>query len=576
MAARLTAYLVALIVGATFIAGLIVGAQRDDDGPVDLIVVNGRVYTPDGSGDAAEAVAVQGNRILLVGSTREVHRLRRAQTVVIDAKGGAILPGFDDAHAHLLAGGLALSQLDLAAARTSGEIEDAVRLWAGTHPEQEWVLGRGWRYDAFAGGLPTRQLLDQLVPDRPAYLLSADGHTGWANSRALKLAGITRRSTPPANGTIVKDTRGEPTGVLRASAMSLVNAVMPQPDRDDRLAALRAAIAEAHRNGVTSVQNMSGSPDELQLYDELRRAGDLDLRVYPAITVSADVPSDELDRLEQLRDRYANDPVLKMGAVTLTVDGAISAQTAAMLEPYGTDHGDTGSPLVNAERLNRLVAELDRRGWQVVLHAAGDRAVRMGLDAFEHAAAENAAPSRGRRHRIEHVENVDPADMPRFARLGVTASMQPSRGSPDAASIALWTTQLGAERAARVFAYGSIARAGGEVVFGSDWPAAVLSPLLGIHVGVNRMTPDGEPEGGWQRQERISLPEALDAYTRTAAWASYDEHRKGTLARDMLADLVVLSKDIFTLPASRLAEAAVEVTIFDGRVVFQRSSATDD
>jgi predicted amidohydrolase YtcJ len=345
--------------------------------------------------------------------------------------------------------------------------------------------------------------------------------------------------------------------VLEDGAVSLMTAIMPKPDRADQIAALRAAITEAHRRGVTSVQNLSATVDELALYDELRRDGDLDLRVYAALSARADQSADDLDRLEQLRARYANDPVLKTGAMTLSIDGA-------------------SDPLVGAADLNRLVAELDRRGWQIMIHAASDRAVRLALDAFERAAAQNPAPARGRRHRIEHVETVDPADVPRFARLGVTASMQPYRGSPEASQVAAWASAAGADRVAPAWPYGSIARAGGEIAFGSDWPVVAMNPLLGIHVAVTRTTPDGEPDGGWQPAERLTLQDAVDAYTRNAAWASFDEHRKGTLARDMLADLVVLSKDIFALPASRLAEAAVEVTIFDGRVVFQRSSATDD
>jgi predicted amidohydrolase YtcJ len=571
MAARLTAYLVAFIVGTTFIAGLIVGAQRDDEGPVDLIVVNGRVYTPDESGDAAEAVAIQGNKILLVGSTREVGRLRRAQTVVIDAKGGAIVPGFEDAHAHMLAGGLALNEIDLRDARTVTEIEDIVRVWAAVHPERDWVTGRGWDADAFGDGLPTRQLLDQLVPDRPAVLLSRDGESAWLNSQALQLASVNRRSESPAHGVIVKDARGEPTGVLRGEALALVTAAMPQLDRADQLAALRAAITEAHRRGVTSIQNAGGATDELALYDELRRQGELDVRVYAAVSASAPLSADDLERLEQLRAKYDNDPVLKFGAVKLVLDGRTAADTASML-----DRADSAEPRIAAAELDRVVAELDRRGFQIMIHAAGDRAVRMALDAFENAAAQNPAPARGRRHRIEHAEAIDPDDLPRFRALGVMASMQPYHGSPDESVMARWSAGAANDPAPRAFGYGSITRAGGEVAFGSDWPAVALNPLLGLHVAVSRTTPEGEPAGGWQPGERLSLQDALDAYTRNAAWASFDEHRKGTIARDMLADLVVLSKDILTLPASRLAEATVEVTIFDGKVVFQRSSATDD
>lgn len=577
MAARLTAYLVAFIVGTTLIAGLIVGAQRDDGGPVDLIVLNGRVYTADGQGTMAEAVAVQGNKILHVGTSREVQRLRRPQTVVVDAHGGAVLPGFNDSHVHFLGGGLALSQVNLLDAKTESEIEEAIRDWAEAHPDREWVTGRGWYYEPFTGGLPTRQLLDTLVPDRPAYLTSYDGHTGWANSRALKLAGITRRTANPAHGIVVKDPRtGEPTGVLKEAAMGLMSSLLPKPTRADKVAAIRNATTEAHRRGVTSIQNASGSAEELEIYGDLREKRALDMRVYAALSARPEITGAELDAFDDLREKYADDPVFKTGAVKLMADGVIESHTAAMLEPYTNRPNVRGEPRMPAKELDRLVAELDKRGWQVMIHAIGDRAIRMSLDAFEHAAASNPPPARGRRHRIEHIETTDPADIPRFGRLGVIASMQPYHGLPDPAQMTVWRANIGEDRAARAWVYRSIARHQGVVAFGSDWPVVTIDPLLGLHVAVNRATPDGQPEGGWPAGERLSLEQALDAYTRGAAWASFDEHRKGSLARDMLADIVILTKDIFSLAPGRLAETDVAVTIFDGKIVYQRPTETDN
>ena len=576
MAARLTGYLVAFIVGITVIAGLIVGAQRDDAGPVDLIVVNGRVYTADGQATMAEAVAVQGNKILQVGTNREVQRLRRPQTVVLDARGGAVLPGFNDSHAHLLSGGLSMNQINLLDARTLPAIESAVRDWAAAHPDEPWIVGRGWLYEPFPGGLPTRQILDELIPDRPAYLTSYDGHTGWANSLALKLAGVTRRSKSPANGVIVKDARtGEPTGVLKEAAMSMMSPYLPKPTLEEKVAAVRSAILEAHRRGVTSVQTASGTAEELEIYDELRKTRALDLRVYAALSGKPELTTQELDAFDALRKKYADDPVFKAGAVKLMADGVIESHTAAMLEPYSNRTNASGEPRFTAEALDRLVAELDRRGWQVMIHAIGDRAIRMALDAFEHAAKANPLPARGRRHRIEHIETIDPADIPRFGRLGVIASMQPYHGLPDPAQIAVWRANIGDDRAARAWMYGSIAKKKGVLAFGSDWPVVAIDPLLGLHVAVNRATIEGEPEGGWIPSERLTVEQAVDAYTRGAAWASFDEHRKGSLARDMLADIVVLTKDIFGLPPQRIGEAEVAVTIFDGKVVYQRSTETN-
>lgn len=571
MAARLVAYIVACIVGVTLIAGLIVGAQREDDGAVDLIVVNARVYAGDGASELAEAVAVRGNKVIRVGTNSEIRRLRRAQTTVIDARGGAVLPGFNDAHAHFISGGLSLDQVSLLEARTLDEIKDTVRVWADAHPEREWITGRGWYYQPFTGGLPTRQLLDALVPDRPVYLTAYDGHTGWANTRALKLAGINRRTKNPANGTVVKDPRsGEPTGVLKESAMQLMRAAAPQPTREDKVAAIRAGLGEAHRNGVTSVQNAGGSPEDLDLYNDLRKRGELTLRVYQALSADASLTEADLDRLEQVRMRFADDPLLKTGAIKLMADGVIESHTAAMLEPYTNRPASKGHANFTPEQLNQVVAMLDRRGWQVMTHAIGDGAVRMALDAYEAAAKANPAPERGRRHRIEHIETIAAADIKRFGSLDVIASLQPLHALPSPAGGDVWSANIGPERAARAWVWNSIAKGGGKVAFGSDWPVVTIDPLVGLHVAVNRTTVDGLPEGGWLPAERLPLRRAIDAYTRTAAWASYDELRKGTLSRDMLADLVVLSDDIFSMKPGRITDARVVVTIVDGKVVYRR------
>jgi predicted amidohydrolase YtcJ len=571
MAARLTAYAVAFIVGVTIIAGLIVGAQREDDGAVDLIVINGKVYAADGSADLAEAVAVRGNKVVRVGSNREIQRLKRAQTVVVDARGGAVVPGFNDAHAHLISGGLSLDQISLDDAKTIDEIRDTIRVWSEAHPEREWITGRGWYYQPFNGAMPTRQMLDALVPDRPAYLIAYDGHTGWANSKALKAAGITRRTRPPANGVIVKDPRtGEPTGALKEAAMSLMAAAAPKPTDEDRLAAARAAIDEAHRYGITSVHDAGGAASDLDLYDRLRKRKELTLRIYQALRADATLTGAGLEELEQVRTRFADDPLLKTGAVKLIADGVIESHTAAMLEPYANRPASKGDARFTPAQLNQIVAMLDQRGWQVMTHAIGDSAVRMTLDAYQAAAQANPALERGRRHRIEHIETIDAADIPRFGKLGVIASMQPVHATPSPTPGDVWSVNIGEARAARGWMWHSITRAGGRLAFGSDWPVMTIDPLKGLHVAVTRTTPEGLPAGGWVPSERLPIRRAIDAYTKDAAWASFDELRKGMLARDMLADIVVLTDDIFSGPASRLTTTEVAVTIADGKVVYRR------
>jgi predicted amidohydrolase YtcJ len=571
MAARFTAYAVAFIVGVTVIAGLIVGAQREDDGPVDLIVINGQVYTGDRD-ELEEAVAVRGNKVIRVGSNREIQRLRRAQTTVIDAQGGAVLPGFNDAHAHLVSGGLSLDQVKLDDATSVDEIRDTIRAWAEAHPERQWITGRGWYYQPFNGTMPTRQMLDALVPDRPAYLVAYDGHTGWANTAALKAAGITRTTKNPAGGIIVKDPRtGEPTGALKETAMALMSKVAPQPTEEDRLAAISAAIDEAHRLGITSVQDAGGPAGDLELYDRLRRRNQLTLRIYQALRADASLTQAGVEELEQIRTRFADDPLLKTGAVKLVADGVIEAHTAAMLEPYA-NRAVKGDARFTPEQMTAIVGMLDRRGWQVMTHAIGDSAVRMTLDAYAAAARSNPLPPRGRRHRIEHIETIDPADIPRFGALGVIASFQPVHATPSPTPGDVWSTNIGDARAARGWLWNSIAKAKGPLAFGSDWPVMTFDPKMGLHVAVTRTTTEGLPKGGWIPTERLPLRRAIQVYTRDGAWASFDEQRKGTLTRDMLADIVVLTDDIFSAPPARLTTTEVAVTIADGKVVYRRES----
>ena len=577
MAARLTTLVVVGIVAATLIAGLIVGAQRDDsDGPIDLIIHNGRVFTADADGTMAEALAVRGNRLVRVGSDREVLRLRRPQTQVVDARRAAVVPGFNDAHVHFIGGGLALEAIDLLGATDLDEIERRIRDWAVANPDDPWVIGRGWYYEPFPGGLPTRQLLDAIVPDRPARLVSYDGHTAWVNTRALALAGISRRTPDPVNGAIVRDPRtGEATGVLKESAMALVGRLVPAPTKEDRARALRAAVREAQRHGVTSVQVAGGSLEDLAIYDEAARAGDLGVRLYAALSAPGAPSEAWLTDLEATRVKYADDPLFKAGAIKIAADGVIEAHTAAMLEPYANREG-AGTPTVAPDDLNKGVRLADARGWQVMTHAIGDRAIRMALDAYAHAERSNPRPARGRRHRIEHIETVHPLDLPRFGALGVIASMQPYHGSPTPAQIDVWTRNIGVERAARGWPYATIAARGGRLAFGSDWPVVPLNPMLGIHTAVNRTAPDGMPRNGWNPAEKMTLEAALRAYTAGSAWASFDEGRKGTLTAGMLADVVVLSADIFA-PAARasLSTARPVLTVFDGKVVYRRDAGTD-
>lgn len=532
MASRLATILVVVIVGATFVAGLIVGAQRDDaSGPVDLIIVNGKVY-PGGGADIQEAVAVRGNQILRVGSNREVKRLRRAQTVVLDAHGATVLPGLNDAHIQMTSGALALEQLDLSSATTLDDLETDTREYADEMPSRPWVLGRNGDAELFAtANVAAREILDGTVPDRPVLLTSKDGTIAWANSKALDEAGIGRHTRAGQSGSVVRDRRtGKPTGVLRASAIALMTRVVPQPSRVDKILALRAAIEEAHKLGITSIQTVSrigATPsvsEEMDLLGEIRRQGDLTLRVYASLSVSPDVDEAVVLVLDKLRQEYPDDPTLKFGGVEIvcTCDPA---------------------------KLERAVALLDKHDWHVMVRASEEAHVTAALDAFEHAASVNPVPARGRRYRLEDIGAISKEDLARLPEYSVIA--EPFESDASASVPPLWNALSGA---------------GARLLFGSNWPAASFDPRDAIEDAVA----DGV------QPPALSVRSVIDAYTSQAAYASYDEQRKGTLAPGMLADIVILSNDIFRDPPDSVKKTAVTVTIFDGKVVYQHSVSTSN
>ena len=537
----------------------------------DLVIVNGRVVTADEQGTTAQAVAVAGNKILLVGTNDAVSARRGPQTRVVDAHGGTVAPGFNDSHVHFISGGMTLGDVDLAGLTTLAQVQDAIRTFAAAHADAAWVEGRGWLYSPFPGGTPTRQQLDAVVPDRPAVMTCYDGHSVWVNSKALALAGITKATPNPTNGIVVKDPKtGEPTGHLKESATALVNKVRPKPTDADRRAALRKAVAHAHQFGVTSVQNAGTSFEDVELYKEALRAGELQVRAYLAMSTSSATTEADLDRMEQTRQALGDDPTLTTGAVKIYADGVIESRTAAMLAPYENSQA-AGAPNLSADQLDHLVAMVDKRGWQIFIHAIGDRAIRMSLDAFERAAAANPAPARGRRHRIEHIEAIAAADIPRFGKLGVIASQQPMHvplGDMNSEHPSgPWPDNVGPDRYARAWVWKSIQSAGGRLTFGSDWPVAPLDAGLGIWVVTTRKGPANEPD------QKLPMSEAINGYTRWPAYASFEERRKGTLAAGMLADIVVLATDVFTNPPVKAGDVVADTTIFDGRVVYERSRA---
>jgi predicted amidohydrolase YtcJ len=412
------------------------------------------------------------------------------------------------------------------------------------------------------------------VPDRPAYIVSGDGRSAWVNTTALQLANITRHTPDPAAGAIEKDVRsGEPTGVLRNAAMALAAGLVPRPTREERARALRAAIASAHENGITSVQDAVVGTEDFDVYEEARRGGDLNVRVYSSIAVGRTATEADFSRLEALSGKYPDDPLFKVGGARIALDGPLDSGDAALVEADASRGVETS---IGPDELNRLVRLLDARGWQVTTEAFGDRAVRMAVDAYQHAVRSNPRPARGRRHVLAHAGLVDAADLPRLAALGIMALLHPLEATPLAGRLDSLLRTTGAERAARAWPAASIADAGTRVAFSTGWPEGSLSPMEAIHAAVSRSTLDGSPDGGWNPKERVTLKRAVTAFTSAAAYVSFDEQRKGSLKAGMLADIVVLSDDIFKAPVSRLAGTTVAFTIFDGKIVYRRSARSTD
>jgi predicted amidohydrolase YtcJ len=565
---RLVAALAVLVValGLAVVPRQGVGAASPS---ADLVVVNGAVY-PGGGAPRAAAVAIAGGKILKVGTNEEVEALKGPATKTVDAQGGTVMAGFNDSHVHFLGGGQSLEQVNLFEAADLASVQAKIRAFAAERKDRPWVLGRGWLYASFPGGLPTRAQLDEVVPDRPAAMTCYDGHTLWVNSKALAAAGITKTTPDPANGQIVRDpATGEATGVLKEAAQRLVREAMPKLTREDKLAAIRRAIQEARRLGVTSVQNAGMDPEEFELYAELEAKHELGVRMYAALAAPPGFTEERARLYEEVRRKHPDGPYLKTGAVKLYADGVIEAHTAAVLEPYA-NRDTKGIRNYTAEEMNRIVGTMDARGWQVFIHAIGDAGIRMALDAYEQAARANPAPERGRRHRIEHIEAASAADLPRFGRQGVIASMQPFHADPNANVLEVWAVNLGPERASRAWAWKTILDAGGRLTFGTDWPVVDLDPRPGIRTALTRKTRDGKPDGGFGPGQRLPLATVVDAWTSGPAYASFEEGRKGTLAPGMLADVVVLSTDVFKESPEKAADFEVETTIFDGQVVYSR------
>ena len=526
---------------------------------VTFAIVNARVWTGDERRPWADAVAVGGERIAAVGSSAEIRKLAPAGARVIDANGGMVVPGFIDTHVHFVTGGHRLASVQLRDAKTPAEFIARIKAFAATLPEGSWITGGDWDHENWGGDLPQRAWIDSITPNHPVWVTRLDGHMSLANSAALRAAGVTREARDVPGGTIVRDAEGELTGVFKDNAEGLVGRAIPDPTpvQDDR--ALDAAMRYVAEQGVTSVHDM-GSWGDLAVYRRAHDTGRLTTRIYAGVPLST---------WERLRDSVAaggrGDAQLRIGLLKAFVDGSLGSHTAAFFEPFTDVPTDTGLIVTPPETLYERVKGADAAGLHVAVHAIGDRAINMQLDIFERVARENGA--RDRRFRIEHAQHIAPADFPRFGSLGVIPSMQPYHAIDDGR----WAERvIGPKRIETTYAFRSLLDAGARVTFGSDWFVAPPTPLEGIYAAVTRRTLDDANPDGWVPSQKITVEEALRAYTIDAAYASFEESEKGSLQRGKLADLVLIDRDLTRIPPESIREARVTVTVIGGKVVYER------
>ncbi|AMV27307.1 N-substituted formamide deformylase precursor [Gemmata sp. SH-PL17] len=534
----------------------------------DLIVHNGNVWTGDAKQPEVQAVAVWRDRIVKVGTDAEVKALAGASTTLIDLKGGRLVPGFYDSHLHFLSGGQSLSQVDLKDAKDEEEFGKRLTAFDKNTPRERWIVGGQWDHDrTFKGVLPTAATVDKFVKDRPVFISRYDGHMGLANSAALKLAGITADTKDPPGGVIYRLADGKtPSGILKDNAMALVDRLIPDPGDAEILEAVLTAQKAAAEVGVTSVQDLDGSAPEtrrklFRIYQRLAREGKLTCRIdlrWPIALYK------ELANTGATAD-FGNDFV-RIGGVKGFMDGSLGSSTAKMFAPYETDAKVTGVYVTEPDTMRSYIRGADAAGMNVCVHAIGDQANAVLLDLFADVAKQNGA--KDRRFRIEHAQHLRSEDYKRFKDLSVIASMQPYHVIDDGR----WAEgRIGAKRCASSYAYRSLLGSGAKLAFGSDWPVAPIDPLPGIDAAVNRRTIDGKHPNGWYPEQRITVAEAVEAYTLGSAFAGFQEKDRGSIWVGKLADFVLLSRDIFA-PAEKdkIADTKVLLTVVGGKVVFER------
>jgi predicted amidohydrolase YtcJ len=564
---------IVILFGAAALAGC---AQQATDkldekksAVADLALTGGAIYTENGARSWAQAVAIDDGRIVYVGTDAGARDYIGPQTKVIALKGRMVLPGMQDVHIHPISGGIEANGCDLNAAANVDEYVALIKKYADAHPDLPWIKGGGWSMAAFGpGALASRKLIDAVVPERPVILWSRDGHSAWVNSKALEVAGITKDTPDPVDGRIDRDPKtGEAIGSLQEGADSLVVAKVP-PDSDaTRDAGLLYAIKMLNGYGITGIQDASVNEDDLKTYRRIDDAGQLSLHVVGAIWWERGQGLEQIENIKRLRSEYSKGRI-DAGTVKIMQDGVMESYTAVVLEPYKlTGKKDVrGIPMVEPELLKKAVTQLDADGFQVHIHAIGDGAVREALDAIE--AARTANGDLGHRHHIAHLQLIHPDDQPRFRKLGVIANFQPLWAYADDYITDLTLPFISKQTAAYMYPIGSIEKSGAVVAFGSDWSVSSANPFEEMETAITRMGALGETKVPWMPEERIRLPEALAAFTINAAYTNRDEKDTGSLEVGKRANLAVLDRNLFEIPATEISDTKVLLTLFEGKPVY--------
>ncbi len=558
----------------TCLAIVFVGCTKQPSAPsashADHVYQNGRIYTVDADRSWAQAVAIQDGRIVYVGSDVDVQEYVGPDTQVHDLESRMMLPAFQDSHVHPIASGLQALRCDLEGPEDVKTYQEKILAYAESHPNEEWILGGGWSMTAFGpGGAPSRKFIDEVVANRPVYLVSADGHTGWANSLALEMAGINKDTPDPEDGIIDRDPEsGELVGSLQEGAMTLMDNHLGPAKPEAQDAGLKYAQALFLSNGITSVQDAWVLPDNLDTYARARDSGDLKLRVVASLWWERADGLEQIDKFVAQRDKYT-DGLLQATTVKVMQDGVMENYTAALLEPYLLANETKGIPMIKPEQLNDAVTALDALGFQVHFHAIGDAAIRHCLDAVQ--AALEANGEKGNRHHISHLQLINPLDIPRFKELDVTANFQPLWAMADEYVTELTEPFLGKERSRWLYPIKSVQDAGGRIAFGSDWSVSTVNPFPQIETALTRIEAETHATEGFYPQERIDLATAIEAFTINAAYINKHDDETGSIEVGKLADLIVLNQNLFEVAARDISSTLVDLTLLAGEPVYQRS-----